>query len=142
VWRLFRPRLDGVRVLAIDSAGRVLLVRHSYGTPRWMAPGGGLRPGEDPILAAGRELAEETGCRLSAAQLLEVRSETLHGAVNVVRVVAGRCTGIPQPDGREIRAARFFAPGELPPDLPRSQRERLPSWLLAYASAAPSSEGR
>lgn len=61
MWRLFRPRLDGVRVLAIDSTGRVLLVRHSYGTPRWMAPGGGLRPGEDPILAAGRELAEETG---------------------------------------------------------------------------------
>ena len=37
-WRAARPRLDGCRVIALDAAGRVLLIRHTYGTGRWMPP--------------------------------------------------------------------------------------------------------
>lgn len=115
MWKLRRPRVDGVRVLARDPAGRVLLVRHSYGTAKWMAPGGGLRRGEDPLVAAARELREETGCRLIGARLAAVVEENLHGARNRVHVVTGSAAGAPVPDGREIIAARFFAVDRLPP---------------------------
>lgn len=53
-------------VLAVDARRRVLLVRQ-YRLPAekylWEIPAGRLDPGERPLQAARRELAEETGCR-------------------------------------------------------------------------------
>lgn len=52
-----------VAVLAVDDQGRVLLInqyRHPVGTREWELPAGLLDiPGEDPMVAARRELAEE-----------------------------------------------------------------------------------
>jgi 8-oxo-dGDP phosphatase len=52
-----------VAVLAIDAVGQVLLInqyRHPVGAREWELPAGLLDiPGEDPLLAAQRELAEE-----------------------------------------------------------------------------------
>ena len=39
-WRIRKPLLLGCRVMAFDDQGRVLLIRHSYGSGRWMLPGG------------------------------------------------------------------------------------------------------
>jgi 8-oxo-dGTP pyrophosphatase MutT (NUDIX family) len=58
-----RERQAG-RVLLLDPAGHVLLMRYDDGPPNgphWSTPGGGLEPGEDYAAAAARELAEETG---------------------------------------------------------------------------------
>jgi 8-oxo-dGTP pyrophosphatase MutT (NUDIX family) len=61
------------RILLIDSADRVLLLRgHDPARPGhryWFTPGGGLLPEEEPAAGAARELAEETGLRVSAADL-------------------------------------------------------------------------
>jgi 8-oxo-dGTP pyrophosphatase MutT (NUDIX family) len=52
---------EAARVLLLDPRDRVLLVAHvpSAGRRVWTAPGGGLRPGEDHVSAARRELVEE-----------------------------------------------------------------------------------
>jgi double-stranded uracil-DNA glycosylase len=52
-----------VRALTLDSRGRTLLVRwpRPGGSPFWIAPGGGVEPGEDDHAALHRELAEELG---------------------------------------------------------------------------------
>jgi 8-oxo-dGTP pyrophosphatase MutT (NUDIX family) len=63
------------RVLVVDAAGRVLMLRgidpaepgHCY----WVTVGGGLEPGESLLDGAVRELAEETGLRVAAADLGE-----------------------------------------------------------------------
>lgn len=133
-WRWRKPVLDGCRVLAFDSAGRILLVRHTYGSGRWMLPGGGLVRGEDPVAAARRECLEETGCALAEPRLLTVISEPLAGATNRVHLVNGRIAGEPSADGREIAEAALFAVDALPS--PRSiQLERELARWIALAEA-------
>ncbi|MFV2100387.1 NUDIX hydrolase [Micromonospora sp. LOL_024] len=72
---VYTPR-RAARVLLVDAAGRLLLFRgFDPARPRhgrwWFTPGGGLDPGETYAQGAARELAEETGLRLTPAQIGE-----------------------------------------------------------------------
>jgi 8-oxo-dGTP pyrophosphatase MutT (NUDIX family) len=63
-WFLRRPHTQGVKCLLFDGE-RLLFVRHAYGDRRaWELPGGGLRRGEEPAVAARREMREELGVDL------------------------------------------------------------------------------
>jgi ADP-ribose pyrophosphatase YjhB (NUDIX family) len=134
-WRLARPRLRGCRVLAFDGEGRVLLVRHAYGSGKWMAPGGGLKRREGQIAGAIRELREETGCVLCNAREIVLAEEPLNGAVNAVHIVAGTTGDAPRPDGREVIEAAFFSVEDLPDPMPAPLRARLPEWVTAARAA-------
>jgi ADP-ribose pyrophosphatase YjhB (NUDIX family) len=122
-------------VLALDRQGRVLLIRHSYGSDRWMPPGGGMKRGEDARIAGARELLEETGCRLHGAVLVTCAEETMRGAHNTVHIIAGQTADTPRPDGREVLEAQFFALDALPDDLAPQFRERLGEWITAAKAA-------
>jgi len=60
-------------VLLVDGGDRLLLVRGSDpgrpGSRYWFTVGGGLEPGESVAAGAARELLEETGLRVRAADL-------------------------------------------------------------------------
>ncbi|MEO6093021.1 MAG: NUDIX domain-containing protein [Novosphingobium sp.] len=132
-WRWRRSKLVDCRVVAIDTRGRVLLVRHSYGSGVWMLPGGGPRSGEEPLATAARELREETGCILEGAIEVAAPDQT---ANPVAYVVVGRTSGTPRADRREIIEAAFFAPDALPEPTSRALASRLPEWLDAYRASA------
>lgn len=136
-WRIRKPLLLGCRVLAFDDEGRVLLVRHSYGSGRWMLPGGGIGRGEEPLFAALRELAEETACALEDPRELAMIEEPLAGTVNRVHVITGLARGVPQGDGREIVAAEFFAPDALPPNLAEQLQRNLAEWIRTARAGSP-----
>ncbi|MFN9578926.1 MAG: NUDIX domain-containing protein [Novosphingobium sp.] len=136
-WRIRKPLLLGCRVLAFDGEGRILLVRHSYGSGRWMLPGGGIDRGEEPLLAALRELAEEIACALEDPRELAVIEEPLAGPVIRVHVITGRVRGVPQGDGREIVAAEFFAPDALPPNLAQQLERNLADWIRTAKAGSP-----
>ena len=73
-WRMSRGVTLGVRVAAIDEAGRVALIRHTY-RPGWHLPGGGVDRGENAEEAARRELAEEANAVVEGSlELLSVHS--------------------------------------------------------------------
>jgi 8-oxo-dGTP pyrophosphatase MutT (NUDIX family) len=63
------------RVVLVDRADRVLLLRGGDparpGLRWWFTPGGGLEADETPVQGAARELFEETGLQLPAADLGE-----------------------------------------------------------------------
>lgn len=67
-WRMSRSMTLGVRGLATDEAGRVLLVRHTY-TAGWHLPGGGVEHGETALEALTREMAEEGGIAIGETAL-------------------------------------------------------------------------
>jgi 8-oxo-dGTP diphosphatase len=107
-FRIFRPKTTGSAVV-IQKDGQVLLVRNTYGTQRWGFPGGGVKRGEDPALAAAREVQEEVG--LTVLDLAPVscfpfrhhyRNDTVHlyaatAAMNELSI-----------DRAEILEARWF----------------------------------
>ncbi|MFF0551048.1 NUDIX domain-containing protein [Streptomyces sp. NPDC004311] len=69
----FTESADGVRIAALDHRGRIALVEESIyvcGRRLLICPGGGCEPGEDPLAAASRELAEETGIYAAEVDLL------------------------------------------------------------------------
>lgn len=53
----------GVSIIPINAAGMLLASQRlgETGYGQWQVPGGHVEEGEDPLLAAQRELAEETG---------------------------------------------------------------------------------
>ncbi len=114
--------------LFITNGSRIALIRKpAFAEGIWRPPGGGVKPGEDPVLAIEREALEETGLRVEVARYL-VAAEPLflYKPLDVPwRTHVFHCTTedeeIEPRDTVEIAAARWGTLEELAGPL----RERL-----------------
>jgi 8-oxo-dGTP pyrophosphatase MutT (NUDIX family) len=112
-----RVRERGVAIAPIDTEGQTYLVgqyRYAHGQFTWELPRGSAPATADPLAAAERELAEETGFR--AARWLEMlRLAPAPGISDETvpcYVAWGLTAGAPSPDETEtlsLRALRFDA---------------------------------
>ena len=103
--------LHGAAV-AIWHDGKLLVVRHSYHRG-YALPGGLLRKGEDPRLAACREVREEVGLAIEPHDLVLITNERAGRYED--QIYEYRPTARPQIeiDHWEIAEARFIDPNDL-----------------------------
>jgi len=96
--------------LVRDAAGRLLISQRAAGrhmAGAWEFPGGKRMPGETPRIALERELAEELGIAVEAAEpLIELLHDYPDRRVRLDVWVVHRYTGEPQPlEGQPLRWA-------------------------------------
>jgi ADP-ribose pyrophosphatase YjhB (NUDIX family) len=126
IWRVFRPRTRGVKVMVFNQAGELLLVRHSYGNKAlFMLPGGGIRPFEAPERAAVREIGEELGCGVEDVVFVSLHASAQEGKRDSVHLYRARAAGPVRIDGIEIDEARFFPLDALPPTVSPATLRRI-----------------
>ena len=83
-WFIRRPRTQGVKCI-IEKDGEILMIRRTFGTDKWVFPGGGIKSGESPEDAIRREIEEDLGVaprfvrKLGEfTQRVHYRNETIH----------------------------------------------------------------
>jgi len=126
-------RQPGVKALVVTSAGRIVLVRHSY-MPGWHLPGGGLKRGETPEQGMLRELGEEIGLLRWAAigQRDGPGDQTDPDCTGPALFIVTGAEYRFRPS-LEIEAAGAFAPEALPDDCAKSVRYHVAWWSISNA---------
>jgi ADP-ribose pyrophosphatase YjhB (NUDIX family) len=122
---LLTPVAFGVMGLALDSRGRVLLVRQSY-MKGWRLPGGGANRGEPAAEAIMRELREEVGLTSCAApELLGLYTRRAGWVTNVVALYRLTDIELAFRPNWEVREIIFADPAAPPPDTAPGTLRRL-----------------
>ena len=137
VW-VVEPRfMVTVGAVVVDDVGRVLLLQHEFRMGSgWGIPGGFMEQGEQPLEALRRELREEIGVELDAAELVCVRTLRRPQQVEIHFRCRLREGADAQPRSMEINRAGWFAADALPPELSRDQRRIIADALAAGANPA------
>ncbi len=103
-----KPTLRVVAAALYDERGRVLIAQRPPGKPlagRWEFPGGKIDAGESERAALLRELREELGVEVQAAErLLELTHEYPERHVELCMWHVTEYTGTPHPhDGQQLK---------------------------------------
>lgn len=104
--------LVGVVGIGVDVEGRVLLARHTFGSPRWRLLGGFIERAERLEEALRREIEEETGLVVEIGPLFE--AEAGYRWARIELVYPYRVTGGTERLSGELAELRWFRPADLP----------------------------
>jgi 8-oxo-dGTP diphosphatase len=135
VW-LVEPRfMVTVGAVVLDERKRVMLLNHEFRAGSgWGIPGGFLEQGEQPLEALRRELREEVGLELDAAEIINVRTLRRPQQVEIHFLCRARAGERATPQSMEINSVGWFDADGLPPELPADQRRIIKHALAGGAN--------
>lgn len=97
---------DYINVVALDGAGKVLIIegyKHGVGRSNWQIVGGYVEQREDPLVAAKRELLEETGLASDEwTHLGQFIADANRRASQATFFLATNCYKIAEPDNDDL----------------------------------------
>ena len=102
----------------IVTDGKRILLGHATRSPRWDIPKGLAEPGESFAAAAVRELAEETGLAVAAAELRPLGVHTYLRDKDLALFV-WKPPGLPSPDGLTCASTFTLPDGTVLPEFDR-----------------------
>ena len=112
--------------MLFNDAGEIMLIRNSYGrSDLFVLPGGGIRPWEEPVNAARREIREELGCEVLDLTQLSTHYSAGEGKRDTIHLFTAAAAGETKVDGFEVEEARFFARDALPPNVSPATARRV-----------------
>ncbi len=118
----------GVRGIAENGSGQIMLIRHTY-VRGWFLPGGGVEQHETAETALARELEEEAGVQMTgSAQLIGVYSNHpgfRNDHVLLYRIPADQWQQATPTSQGEIAERLWTEPHNLPADTTSGTRARL-----------------
>ena len=124
--RVLHLKTRGVKVMAFNPAGELLLIRNTYGHSHlFMLPGGGIERRETPAEAAARELNEETGLRADRLEARSTHRSHAEGRRDTIYLFTALATDTPKPCGIEVEEARFFPLDALPDNISAATTRRI-----------------
>jgi 8-oxo-dGTP pyrophosphatase MutT (NUDIX family) len=126
VFRAFRVRTRGAKVMVFNGAGELLLIRNSYGgTHLWVLPGGGIGRSESPEAAGAREVKEEVGLDVTGLTRVSEHFNGAEGKRDTIYLFTARAEGAPQIDNLEVEEARFCPLTALPENVSTATLRRI-----------------
>jgi ADP-ribose pyrophosphatase YjhB (NUDIX family) len=126
VFRTFKVRTRGAKVMVFNPAGELLLIRNSYGrTHLWVLPGGGIGRRETPEAAGAREVKEEVGLAVKHLTRVSEHFNGAEGKRDTIYLFNGQADGTPQIDTLEVEEARFFPLTALPENVSKATLRRI-----------------
>jgi 8-oxo-dGTP diphosphatase len=136
--RISATKAMGSAAVILDAAGRVLLVKHSYGRLNWELPGGAAEANESPVETALREVREETGLEVVAKHSANVYYDATEDFVHFV-FVCERADPFaePRPDLAEITACHFWPIDQLPRPISTFTIQRIRDAVTGEPSPLP-----
>ncbi|HEX9953735.1 MAG TPA: NUDIX domain-containing protein [Allosphingosinicella sp.] len=126
VFRVFRVKTRGAKVMVLNPAGELLLIRNSYGpTHLWVLPGGGIHRRETPEAAGAREVKEEVGLQVTHLTRVSEHFNNAEGKRDTIFLFTAKAKGEPVIDTLELEEARFFPLNRLPESVSTATLRRI-----------------
>jgi 8-oxo-dGTP diphosphatase len=119
----------------VEDGGRILLIQRGVDPERgkWALPAGYVDAGEDPRLAAAREVAEETGLQVRVTRLVDVFHSDRRPGASIIIVYAAQVTGGTLCPHDDAEAVAWFGPDALPDLAFESTRQIVHTWIAGQA---------
>lgn len=121
--RATQPKFTvSVAAIITNERSEVLLLDHVLRPYfSWGIPGGFIEAGEQPENAVRREIREETGLELAQTEMIRIRTINRHVEI----LFRARANGAATVKSREINDLGWFAAGEMPKQMSRTQKQLI-----------------
>jgi 8-oxo-dGTP diphosphatase len=123
-----------VGVVIADNNQHILLLDHVLRPASgWGIPGGFIDYGEQPELAARREIREETGLELENLRLILIRTVARH--IEIIYYATAKNNGVEaRAKSREIFKVAWFEADNFPPEMSNYQKSQISEVLKVVNS--------